>query len=213
MCGDKMKKEVKCNVCEKIKPREEMRKGMSGRVMHHCRDCAGKHRCIHCGKVRESKHFKVSGSNKYFFDDGEEQRASVCYTCDYQMNKERYSRYDKKMREGGTIRCFVLSNFTNWRDRSKKKGLDFDITPKYLLEMWDRQNGRCFYTGELLSLDRGHGKWSSLSLDRKDPSVGYVKGNVVWTSREVNSSKGTRTMDEFFDFCRRVVKCSCQDKG
>ena len=73
----------------------------------------------------------------------------------------------------------------------------------FLIRLWESQKGICFYTGEVLSLDRGRSKWNSASLDRIDPSQGYVIGNVVWTSR---------TAKEFLAFCEKVIAHMGQQK-
>jgi hypothetical protein len=197
---------VQCRVCLESKPKDEMRKTSRGRTIRHCRACVVKFRCIKCGEVKEAKHFKThAGNRQFFFDDGEEQKISLCYQCDYKVNKARYRRYDKRVREGRTIRHLIMSNIQRWKVRCRNEGWKFDVSLDYLVKLWEDQKGICFYTGEPLLLDRGRSKWMSGSLDRVDASRGYEIGNVVWTSRLVNTSKGQRTAKEFVTFCQKVV--------
>lgn len=71
---------------------------------------------------------------------------------------------------------------SEYRDRNNKCGCD--LTIEYIKQIWDDQNGICPLTGWALILPQGTAKgWetsdpSNASLDRIDPSKGYVKGNV-----------------------------------
>ena len=201
-----MNNNLKCRVCLREKSKNEMRKTIRGRITKHCKGCVGLFRCIYCGQVKKEKHFKTnSGNRQFFFDDGGEQRVSVCYSCDYKANKDRYSRYDKKVAQGKTIRHKILSNFQTWKMKCRKRGWKFNLSSDFLVELWNKQGGKCFYTGEELTLDRLRRIGDSASLDRIDSTRGYTKDNVVWTSRFVNTSKGQRNFDEFISFCRTVV--------
>lgn len=185
-----------------------MRKSAAGRIMRHCKDCAGIYRCIHCNKAKESKEFKTYShphQRCLVFDDGERMRIAVCYACDYKLNKERYSRYDKKINKTDTLRAFLMQNMSRWRAATAALGLKCDLTQNYLQTLWDSQRGLCFYTGQPIKTVRGKGQWESASLDRKNPKLGYTAGNVVWTTRLTNFSKNLRTVDEFVSFCRSVV--------
>lgn len=84
-------------------------------------------------------------------------------------------------------------------------GWKFDLSMDFLVSLWEKQKGKCFYTGDDLTLDRVRKVGSSASLDRMDSSKGYVMGNVVWTSRLVNVSKGQRNVKDFVVFCRKIV--------
>jgi len=195
-----------CRVCLQSRPPEEMRKTIRGRMTKHCRACIGLFRCIHCGEVKGEKHFKTNAGNRqFFFNDGGEQRVSVCYACDYKTNRERYSRYDKRVRQGKTIRHKILSNLQRWKTRCSENGWVFDLSTDFLISLWNKQDGKCFYTGDDLTLDRDRKNGSSASLDRMDSNRGYTRDNVVWTSRIANMSKGQRSVDEFLLFCRLVA--------
>ena len=43
------------------------------------------------------------------------------------------------------------------------------------------------------------------SLDRIDSSKGYIEGNVQWVTYQANVSKHTMTMEELYEFCRKVL--------
>lgn len=202
-----VEKKMRCKVCLIEKPKSEMRRSTRNRTIHHCKECKGKYRCIHCGEIKPDSEFKTHSHNikDLMFDDGDRMRIAVCYSCDYKLNKHRYSRYDKRVNTSPTLKHFLINNFQRYRQHTVALGLVFDLTPQYLKDLWDKQCGKCFYTGEPIELERGKGKWKSASLDKLDPSKGYTQGNVVWTTRLTNTSKQERTLAEFIEFCKVIV--------
>lgn len=88
--------------------------------------------------------------------------------------------------------------------RSKKKKLDFNLTLLDLCNLYDKQNGRCYYSGLAMVLRfRSSIKKDPLliSLDRKDSSKGYTKDNVVLCCWWINHAKET---DDMKTFCKNL---------
>jgi hypothetical protein len=200
------KKEIRCRVCLLVKPREEMRKTSRGRTIRHCRSCRGSMRCGKCGEVKKDENFKVhSVRRQLLFDDGDIQRIPVCYACDSKMYCDKHAEYLKRVQQGKTIRDVIRCGMRRWRSISHKEGLGFDLSVDFLVGLWEKQQGMCYYTGKKLMTNRGGSEWDDASLDRMNPLDGYSIGNVVWTSRLVNTSKGRRSVNEFVSFCKKVM--------
>jgi hypothetical protein len=87
-----------------------------------------------------------------------------------------------------------------------------EIDESYLQELWINQKGICPYTGWTLQLPYGSEGWKGevstnrASLDRKDSSKGYVKGNLQFISFMANLAKNNFTESELIKFCQAVVK-------
>lgn len=83
-----------------------------------------------------------------------------------------------------SIEHTLLVRLTAARDRMKKSGGDFDLTFADAQTLLDSQKGVCALTGLPMDLAERRGSTKGprnpfqLSLDRIDPSKGYVKGNV-----------------------------------
>jgi len=98
------------------------------------------------------------------------------------------------------------------RSRSKQKGYITDLTTEYLKEIWDKQNGTCPYTKIQMELSRTSGDEDikktpiKASLDRIDPSIGYVQGNVEFVCYCVNVMKNDFTKDQMVDFINQIKK-------
>lgn len=74
-----------------------------------------------------------------------------------------------------------------------------NITPKYLYELFIRQDKKCAITGQDIDLT------NNASLDRIDSSKGYVDGNLQWVTKEINTMKWDFTQERFVELCEMVV--------
>lgn len=76
------------------------------------------------------------------------------------------------------------------------------------MEAWITQEGCCFYTQEPIFFDGYHDNLpSAVTVDRLNPNIGYVLGNVVLASAKVNRSKQDMTVSEFREFCKNMLSC------
>lgn len=89
------------------------------------------------------------------------------------------------------------------RKRSKKKGLEFDITFSQVRDQFMAQKGRCHYTKEPF---RRNYSVARLSLERLNSNLGYTKSNVVWCWSFVNKAKQDRPYKEFRRICYLLLK-------
>lgn len=72
------------------------------------------------------------------------------------------------------------------KERSIGKGYDFDLTTTDVAAL--RATKHCFYTGAEMTLTES-GVTGSFSIDRVDGKKGYIKSNVVASSKTANSLK------------------------
>lgn len=108
----------------------------------------------------------------------------IKYSVDYSRNNIR-----KQYRDLG-------SRF-NWmvKRASSRNKFEVSITPEYLQEVWDRQQGQCVYTK--LPLLATANQFNTVSLDRIDSSKGYTVDNVQLICSAVNKMKQDYTEDLF----------------
>ncbi|MFA5049150.1 MAG: hypothetical protein WC516_09060 [Patescibacteria group bacterium] len=94
---------------------------------------------------------------------------------------------------------------TLWRwciDSAKKRKLDFDIDLPYMWELFKSQNGCCALTGiPIIPIHNG-----TASIDRIDSNLGYIKGNVQWVHKCVNTMKSVYSIQCFKEVCLLVAK-------
>ena len=90
------------------------------------------------------------------------------------------------------------------RGRATRRGIDFAIGLDELVELWENQGGKCYYTG--VEMTYAEGDRTAVSLDRIDPSKGYVSENVVLCCWIVNLMKLDLSVEGFKQWCQKVVE-------
>ena len=96
------------------------------------------------------------------------------------------------------------------KQRSKKRGIPFDLDVTWLVDQVKRQNYRCKRSGMPLQLtcpDTGTtGNAFAPSLDRRDNSLGYTKDNVDVVCYMYNTAKNRFTDEDLYDFCKSFIE-------
>lgn len=95
------------------------------------------------------------------------------------------------------------------RNRAKENNLSFNLTAEYLLNQWNNQKGLCYYTAEQLDFtlvdpSRTQAHPLAPSVDKLDPTLGYVMGNVVWCLQTINQMKRDFPYQQFIEICKRI---------
>jgi len=92
---------------------------------------------------------------------------------------------------------------TKLHKRAAEKGLEFNLDCEYCNSLLESQKNICAISGIRISLDKFN---KTASIDRIDPSLGYVRGNVHWVHKKVNQMKWDFSLSEFLDWCRQIVR-------
>lgn len=162
-------------------------------------DKNGKRRCIMCKEIK-SKEDDFSIRRYYYNEDGSVKYItydSRCKSCTYEYQRAR---------KVSSPKMYCNTIIKSIKHRAKKEEISFDLTGDYLFEQWQKQNGKCFYTDKKLDLKlrsdkKTHAHHFYPSVDKQDPKLGYIKGNVVWCVSIVNRMKSNLTHKDFVDFC------------
>lgn len=90
---------------------------------------------------------------------------------------------------------------------AKERSYIFDITIEEVWDIFEKQSRKCIFTGLPLAFSKSFkSKEQTASLDRINPDLGYVRGNVQWVHKEINMMRGKRTVDEFIKWCKLVAQ-------
>jgi hypothetical protein len=101
---------------------------------------------------------------------------------------------------------FSISFFNGIKESAKSRGLEFSITPEYIQSLFDKQEGKCFYTNLDLTFPNHTRDFSkTASLDRIDSSIGYVENNVQWVHKSINKMKQDLKEEDFLLLCKLVA--------
>lgn len=90
---------------------------------------------------------------------------------------------------------------------AEKRGLPFTMSRTDLYKLLEDSNGRCAVSGIEFERSpiRGHPHTRSVSIDRVNPELGYVPGNIRLVLLAVNSLKGSGTEEEMMTICRAIL--------
>lgn len=213
--GSHSKIVVTCNNCGTNIHRE--RRGADAH--HKCPIlCGDTKRCYKCQKWKDLTLFNKSRN----LSGGVAKQCRECYNKEeavIKCNKSRNRRF-KYAIENEDISFYIKRRIGMIKSRASKKNIDFDLDADYLTNLWEKQNGNCFYSNIPMKNSMkqdGFQSWDGPSLDRIEPEKGYVKGNVVWCAFGINSFKQSLGLTAFENVVKSIdwwyQKTSHRDNG
>lgn len=165
-----------CNTCKIIKPITEFyTKGNMGR--NKCKQC-----------------YVTVCSN-----DGCNNRATGGLPCTECYRKKRGTK--KKHLKIVGMKQWLSGCLASTRHCSKARKArhyklkENNLTIEFLMDLYDKQDGKCFVSRMQLASE--YKNIRSASIDRIDPEVGYLQDNVVLTCQWVNMGRNRCPLEEF----------------
>lgn len=203
---------VKCLYCqtELIKAISDLKR----RNATACKNCMGLRKTIPINIGDVYGHWTViSGPNKKV------HKNNVAYKCRCSCGNESFiSSWDLRSRrstccnkckgtksgelltyQNGRVGDLCANQFGKIRKSAEIRGLDFNVSISYLWNLFINQNKRCAITGDEISSIK------QASLDRINSEYGYIEGNVQWVTKQANLSKHLMSMEQLYEFCRKVL--------
>jgi len=116
------------------------------------------------------------------------------------LNSHKKTDYEKRY---NTWTGIIRMRVTDAKKRAFKKNLDFNIDVEYVVKKLIETNYICPYLG--VKFEKRNSDYV-LSIDRIDPTKGYVKGNIEITSRLANTMKNKATNSQLIRFAENILK-------
>lgn len=149
-----------------------------------------KHNCPSCGKEKiVLKWIK--------------EHHPLCQKC---ASIEREKRYKELHGHGQNYRgskYFSAQTINHWKKCAKDRNLEWSLSFDDLDALWEKQEGKCIFTGTVMCTKSG--AINKGSLDRIDSNKGYMKDNVQFTCSDINFAKKNKTDEDFIKMCLAVV--------
>lgn len=121
-------------------------------------------------------------------------------SCGCFRGNERH--YNKSWTGCGEISGAFFSKIKN---SAKKRNIEFNISIEYIWNLFLKQNRKCVYSNLELKFNSGSLYFDgTASLDRIDSSKGYIKGNLQWIHKNIQSMKMNKTEKEFLSWCNKI---------
>ena len=92
----------------------------------------------------------------------------------------------------------VARKLVNIHSSAQSRNLDFDLTFEYVKKLLEYST--CFYTNVTFTEDGPNAR----SFDRVDNDRGYVIGNVVACTTDINGKKNNLTIDEIICLYKKL---------
>jgi hypothetical protein len=200
--GSHSKIVVTCDNCHTNVHRERR----NANANHKCPIIDGNtKRCYKCEQWKDLSFFNKSRK----MSGGVSKLCKECYNKEQAVikcSRSRSLRF-KHAIENGDIEFYIKRRIGTIKSRAEKNGINFDLDSEYLINLWNSQSGRCFYSNIPMNNSMkqdGFQSWDGPSLDRIEPINGYVKGNVVWCAFGINSFKQSLNLQSFEDAIRSI---------
>lgn len=161
-----------------------------------------KKQCSKCKEVKVLSEFRPHSSFNIL------KRGYIAYTshCNLCDSKRTTIYKNKKIQ---TIEGKVSFLIDNINRRCKNKNYINEMSNEYLIELYNKQNKKCFYTGLEMTLGSYTGERVKnnyvVSVDRKNSKKGYTKDNVVLCCWIINNMKQDLNIEDFKKFCKLVT--------
>jgi len=201
----------RCNVCQEIRPLSAFSKNKKCllSVNNACRSCANptgrgftrftleeelawpiEHRgCVICREVKPFEEFHKHDACRWGVN-------TTCKDCRKNVSKVGWKRNRKKIEMSEEL--LKKTMLRGAKARATRGGYPFNIDASDIIIP-----AKCPVLGVELVYCGGP---SSPSLDKIDPTLGYVKGNVMVISNKANTMKNNATKTELRNFCEFYLK-------
>lgn len=141
---------------------------------------------------------KAKNSIKMFYKSSNTSDGlhSWCKQCCQIGNKESISR---------RYSCFenrVKTFLHTCKKSSIKRGHEFTLTSKDLIDAWYEQQGMCAYSGIEMTVQAA--QFTSVSVERINNDIGYTRENTVLVCNAVNKMKTNLPYKDFVTFCKAI---------
>lgn len=124
-----------------------------------------------------------------------------CFQCQKCAAKERGNIQSTN---NGKIGDLSKTRYTKLQNSASKRNINFNVSLEYLWNLFKTQKQICAITGDYIN------NIEEASLDRIDSSKGYEENNIQWVTYQANVSKHIMTMNELYEFCKKVLNYANQ---
>jgi hypothetical protein len=151
-------------------------------------------KCRTCNKEKSLDNYPKRRDSLY------NQWETECNEC---KTPRKRNEEHKRISEGTLeYNLGLLLKNTNQRTKKKNKETLINIDIDYLKEIYNKQDGLCFYSGKKMSFIPNSRE--KMSIDRINSNKWYEKGNVVLCCWTANNLKQDLSIDEFKDWINSI---------
>lgn len=134
-------------------------------------------------------------------------RTTMCKSC---ASKKTALNYPPPVNRTG-YEGLSGTHFLAIKFGASKRNIEFNLSEKFLWNLFLNQRGLCALTGIPIILNNSiknqNVNWDIItaSLDRKDSNGGYIESNVWWVHKKINRLKNNLSVEELLYWSKLLV--------
>jgi len=177
--------------------------------------------CVICQKEKPLKYSKCK--TKIRWTDSYKAQTCGNKICDYLRFVSKDDDFGYKHNEVNLLYKKLQNNFefekfknirlklANIRCRKRAKEFGFNLTIKYLFNIFPNDMMCPVYNVPML-FESNFSNAFKASVDRKDSSKGYIKGNIIWVSNKANIYKNAMDFYDVKKIYQFMTKLNLENK-
>lgn len=124
-----------------------------------------------------------------------------CKDCEKERKKIKRATQEINDRDR-----FLSRLLSGCKTRALKNNIPFDLTKEQLIELFEKQNGKCALSNlEMQTVIKAGKNPFNVSIDRIKPGRAYSLSNIRLVCNSINTMRSNLSDEEFLSFCKAVV--------
>jgi len=208
ICKEKIKSRLSPSYLSKISSCTKCRRiKVKNKFLSENRFLNGKNIATNCEKcdveLNEANRARNNKSGKLW---------CICNKCYSQKRKTYRNNLSSKIKSKEYALKRRESNWNNYLfSLVKKRYPDTDLSPEYIKEMWNKQNGLCFWFKIPMTITAKNKFPSKPSIDRIDNDKQYTKDNCVLCCYSANIGRNINNVDDWNDFLNLIKQKNIEE--
>lgn len=124
----------------------------------------------------------------------------------YQENKDKQAEKARRSRDKLAHEYPLSLLYSSCRLGALRRELEFSLTREDVNSLWEKQGGKCYYSGLDMNQTWNKKHPQQVSMDRLDTKKGYTLENVVLCCQALNYAKNSFSLEVFQEFLEKLKK-------
>lgn len=156
-------------------------------------------RCANCKDYKDQGLFGPDKRNRF-----RSLKSNHCKECSNLRSRKILKRYS----ENNNLSFYIGRLLAGVKDRSIKNGIDFNLDKSYLIELYNKQKGKCAVSGVEMTYITGKNRndiYENISVDKIFPEKGYIKENIQLCCTIINVMKYDLSIEKLVKYCKNII--------
>jgi hypothetical protein len=149
-----------------------------------------------CNKCKEAKPI-----SEFYYNRQRKKYMNSCKSC----NSKTCGEYQKNSKYKDTENYVFYQRAYEIKRRCLSKGIVvMEGLQEHLTRLWN-QSKKCAYSGREMAINGYQNNPYAMTVDRKDPRLGYIEGNITLCCSLANRMKQNLNEKELVEWCNTIL--------